>query len=116
MADLCYNCAVNFPAEIKKAEEKGYHEGLLTATREASKCTNIVTPDNASPEFKKIMNEMGIWEKGEEMITNQRRYEIIQACREIIASPNFTDKAKEEATNKIAEMNCGLMFIKREKK
>jgi len=38
------------------------------------------------------------------MITNQRRYEIIEACKQLIESPNITELGKHNANIKMEEM------------
>ena len=38
------------------------------------------------------------------MITNQRRYEIIEACKQLINSPNVTELGKHNAKIKMEEM------------
>jgi len=38
------------------------------------------------------------------MLTNQRRYEIIKACKEIISSPNFNELGKKQAKFRMEQM------------
>ena len=45
------------------------------------------------------------------MMTNQRRYEIIEACKSLIASQNVTDYGKINAQIKIDEVYRDLLIL-----
>ena len=45
------------------------------------------------------------------MITNQRRYEVIEACKGLINSPNVSELGKHNAKIKIEEMYSELILF-----
>ena len=48
--------------------------------------------------------------KRENILTNQRRYEIIKACKELINSPNVTEYGKINAYRIMDKMYCELIY------
>ena len=45
------------------------------------------------------------------MITQERRYEVITACRELMKSPNITDLGKLKAKKVLEDMYKELSFF-----